>query len=235
MVVMNSKLKFIFFATLVLLFFNVVSSADLVDPTLVFKMTADKTTLSPDEQTVVHLWAWIYTPDGIEKPDNGLDTWQLDLSVDTTNVIEIVSLNVLAPNPNPAYPPYNPASLNNPITGEVRRVAVIQLNVGAPSLTGVGIDDNIDNPANYSEICNFTIQAIGAPSTSAAYTIMNDGGGGWFGILADGAEFDNESITADGGTSFYASGSDHVFTIVPEPATVVLFAIASAFTLRRRK
>jgi hypothetical protein len=237
MVVINSKLKLTCFAALVLLFFNTVSSADLVDPTLVFKMSADKTALLPNEETMVHIWAWIYTPTGIEKPDNGLDTWQLDLRVDTTNVIEIVSLDVLAPSPrNPAYPPYNPASLNTPITGEVRRVAVIQLEVGAPSLTGVGIDNDIDNPTNYSEICNFTIKAIGAPLTSASYTIMNDGGGGWFGILTDGTEFDNDSPTAYGGTYFYASGSDHVFTIItPEPATVVLLAIASVFALRRRK
>lgn len=233
--VMSSKLKLICFATFVLLFFNVVSSADLVNPTLVFKMTADKTALLPGEQTTAHIWAWIYTPTGIEKPDNGLDTWQLDLSVDTNSVIEIVSLNVLAPNPNPAYPPYNPDSLNTPITGEVRRVAVIQLVVGAPSFIGVGVDDDIDNDDNYSEIGNFTIRAIGAPSTSASYTIMNDGGGGWFGILTDGTEFDNDSIMAFGDTYFYALGSDHVFTIVPEPATVVLFAIASAFALRRRK
>jgi hypothetical protein len=234
MVVMNSKLKLTCLATLVLLFFNAVSSA-LVNPTLVFKMTADKTALSPDEQTVVHVWAWIYSPTGIDEPNNGLDTWQLDLSVDTTGVVEILSLNALAPNPNPAYfPPYNVASLNNPITGEVRGVAVIQLEVGAPSFTGVGVDDDIDNPANYSEICNFTIRAFGAPSTSAAYTIMNEGTG-WFGILTDGTELDNDSITADGDTYFYASGSDHVFTIIPEPATVVLFATAAAFALRRRK
>jgi hypothetical protein len=233
MVVMNSKLKLACFATFVLLFFNVVSSADLVDPTLVFKMTADKTTLSPSEQTTAHIWAWIYTPTGIEKPDNGLDTWQLDLSVDTNSVIKIVSLNVLAPNPDPTWPAYH--SLNTPITGEARRVAAIQINPGDPSLTGVGVDDDIDNSANYSEICNFTIQAIGAPSTSAAYTIMNDSGDGWFGILADGTEFDNDSTIAYGDTYFYASGSDNVFTIVPEPATVVLFAIASVFALRRRK
>jgi hypothetical protein len=202
-------------------------------------MTADKTALLPGEQTTGHIWAWIYTPTGIEKPDKGLDTWQLDLSVDNTGVIEIVSLNVLAPNPNPAYPAYNPASLNTPVTGEVRRVAVSQLVTGAPSLTGVGVDNDIDNPANYSEICNFTIRAIGAPSTSAAYTIMNDGGGGWFGLLVDDLynppTFDNEDITAYGGTYFYASNSKFFFTIVPEPASVVLFAIASAFALRRRK
>jgi hypothetical protein len=184
----------------------------------------------------VHVWAWIYTPTGIEKPNKGLDTWQLDLSVDNNGVIEILDLDVLAPNPSPSFPAYK--SLNVPITGEAQRVAVTQIVGGAPSYTGVGDDDNIDNPDNYSEICRFTIRAFEEPLTStAAYTIMNDSGNGWFGILADtdGTLFDNDDHSAYGDTYFYAAGSDNVFTIVPEPATVVLFAIASAFALRRRK
>jgi hypothetical protein len=214
-----------------------VSVAALTDPTLVFKMTADKTSLMPGETTNVYIWAWIYTPAGIEKPNKGLDTWQLDLSVDNTNVISITSLNVLAPNPNPAWPAYQASSLNNPVTGEVREVAVSQIVTNAPSLIGVGVNNDIDNAANYSEICSFTIKAALNPaSSSAAYTVMNEGAG-WFAYLADsaGTLFDNSDGGAYGGTYFYAAGSQHVFTITPEPASIVLLATAAAFALRRRK
>jgi hypothetical protein len=205
-------------------------------------MTADDTTLTPGEQTTVHLWAWIYTPTGIEKTNKGLDTWQLDLSVDNTNVIQIVSGSIQTKAPSPRYtgvPEYQASSLNNPITGEVRSVSVVQLVPGAASATGVGVDNNIDNLNNYSEICRFTIQAMLTPqSSSATYTIMNEGNG-WFGMLADSVSnpttFDNSDSSAFGGTYFYAAGSDNVFTIVPEPASMLLFITASAFALRRRK
>ena len=217
------------------------SFADLTAPTLVFKMTADKTALLPEEETTVHIWAWIYTPAGIEKPNKGLDTWELDLSVDNTNVIQIVpsSIHTLAPSPRyTGVPEYLASSLNNPITGEVRAVAVSQLVSGAASFTGVGVDNNIDNQSNYSEICRFTIQAMSSPPlSSASYSIMDEGAG-WFGILADsaGTTFDNNPFAgAYGGTYFYATGSDHVFTIIPEPASMVLFITAAAFALRRRK
>jgi hypothetical protein len=215
------------------------NSVSFAAPTLVFKMTADDTTLTPGQQTTVHIWAWIYTPSGLEKPNHGLDTWQLDLSVDNTNVISITSLVVLAPNPNHAYPAYKAASLNNPVTGEVREVAVSQMITSAPSVIGVGVDSNIANTANYSEICRFNIQASSlAPLASkATYTIMNDGGTGWVGILADdnGTTFDNSDSSAYGGTYFYDVGSDCLFTIVPEPASMVLLVTAAAFVLRRRK
>ena len=155
-------------------------------------------------------------------------------------MIQIVpgSIDVLAPNPNTSWPAYQASSLNNPLTGEVRSVAATQLVPGAPSLTGIGIDGSIDTVANYSEICRFTIQAAQNPlASSATYTIMNEGAG-WFGILADsaGTTFDNNPLAgAYGGTYFYAAGSDHVFTIIPEPASMVLLATAAAFALRRRK
>jgi hypothetical protein len=237
MKVMKIKLS-AYLSVLILFCLCSLSFANLTDPTLVFKMTADKTSLMPGETTNVYIWAWIYTPAGIEKPNKGLDTWQLDLSVDNTSVISITSLNVLAPNPNQAYPAYQVSSLNNPVTGEVRQVAVSQVTTNAPSLIGVGADNDIDNAANYSEICRFTVQAAQNPlASSATYTIKNDGGSGWFGILANvaGTTFDNSDSSAYGGTYFYATGSDHVFTIIPEPASMVLFITAAVFALRRRK
>ena len=217
-----------------------VTTAALTDPTLVFKMTADKTTLMPSEQTTMHIWAWIYTPAGIDKPNKGLDTWQLDLSVDNANVIQVVSgsIHTLAPSiRNTAYSEYQTSSLNNPKTGEVRGVGESQLVTGAASLVGIGIDNNIDTLGNYTEICQFTIKAMQNPqASSAAYTIMNEGAG-WFGILADsaGTTFDNSDSSALGGTYFYAGGSRNVITIIPEPTSMVLLATAAAFALRRRK
>jgi hypothetical protein len=128
--------------------------------------------------------------------------------------------------------------LNNPVTGEVRSVAASQIVTGADSLTGVGIDNDMDNLANYSEICRFTIKANLNPlASSASYSIMDEGAG-WFGILADddGTTFDNNPLAgAYGGTYFYEAGSQNTFTIVPEPASMVLFITAAAFALRRRK
>ncbi|MFA5251240.1 MAG: PEP-CTERM sorting domain-containing protein [Phycisphaerae bacterium] len=232
----------VYLSVLILFCLCSLSFAALTGPTLVFKMTADKTALLPEEETTVHVWAWIYTPAGIEKPNKGLDTWQLDLSVDNTNVIQIVSgsIQTLAPSPRfTGVPEYQASSLNNPITGEVRSVSVVQLVTGAASTTGVGVDDDIDNQGNYSEICRFTIQAMLTPSSSSAtYTIMDEGNG-WFGLLADSVLdptiFDNSDPTAYGGTYFYAAGSDHVFTIAPEPASMFLFITAAAFALKRRK
>jgi len=237
--VVNRKLSFCLgiLPILTLLCLSSVSVAALTDPTLVFKMTADKTSLMPSEQTTMHVWAWIYTPAGVEKPNKGLDTWQLDLSVNNNNVISITSLTVLAPNPSTSYPAYQSSSLNNPLTGEVRSVAVIQKVAGASSMTGIGADNNIDNSANYSEICRFTVQATQTPlASSAAYTIMNEGSG-WFAYLADsaGTLFDNSDSSAYGGTYFYATGSQNVITIIPEPASMVLLATTAAFVLRRRK
>jgi len=219
-----------------LIFSSTVCLADLTSPVLVFKMTADDTTLLPGQTTTAHVWAWIYDQAGAEQPDNGLDTWQLDLSVDNTGVINITDINLLAPDPDFSFSGWDAASLNNPVTGEVREVAVVQKVIGAASLTAVGVDNDIDNPANYSEIFNFTIQADLSPATStAAYTIMDDGGTGWFGILADGTEFDTASGTAYGGTYFYDAGSENVFTIVPEPGTLTMLVVMSAAALIRRR
>lgn len=232
---MNNNYSRILILSILTLFLSCSLSYAISNPTLVFKMTADKTSLTPGEQTTIHIWAWIYSSSGMEKPNNGLDTWQLDLHLNNTGVIEIKSLNVLAPNPNLAFPAYQLSSLNNPLTGEVRSVAASQISTGAPSLTGIGVDNNIDNANNYSEICRFVIQARQNPlAYSTTYTIMNEGAG-WFGYLANGELFDNSDITANGGTYFYAAGSNNVFTIVPEPTTLSLIMAAAAFSLRRRK
>ncbi|MFH1370151.1 MAG: PEP-CTERM sorting domain-containing protein [Planctomycetota bacterium] len=225
-----------YLSVIILLCLCSISFAGL-DPSLVFKMTADKTDLLPGEQTTVHVWAWIYDTAGVQLLDNGLEAWQTDLSVDNTGVIQIVGgINFLAPDPAPGWSQWDAGSVNSPITGEIRQVQTIQQVWGAPSYTGVGVDNDIDNPLNYSEIFNFTIEAISSIADSkATYTLMDDGGGLFYGYLTDGTSFDNDDLSAYGGVYFYDTGSANVFTIVPEPASMVLFVTAAAFAMRRRK
>ena len=226
-----------YLSLIILLFLCSMSFAEL-DTSLVFKMTADKTDLLPGEQTTVRIWAWIYDPAGVQLPDNGLEAWQTDLSVDNTGVIQILGgINFVAPDPAPGWSTWDAGSVNSPITGEIRQVQTVQQVWGAPSYTGVGVDNDIDNQLNYSEIFNFTIEALSTATlgSQATYTLMNDGGGLFFGYLTDGTSFDNDDVLAYGGVYFYDTGSENIFTIIPEPASIVLLTTAAAFALRRRK
>ncbi len=200
------------------LFVNSVSAGELH-----FKMTAPKTTLAIDEEITVTVSAWIDDPIAI--PDNGLDTWQLDLSVDNTGIVEITKtanpkgdITLLAPDPDMDYSSWDETSVNLPITGEVRSVAVIQEEIGAPSYTGVG---------DYSDIFTFKIKAIG--EGTAAYTICADGGGGFFAYLADSTYYEGSGIIFDAGSS------NRAFTVVPEPASMTVFALAGILISLRKK
>lgn len=229
MVVMNSKLKLICFAALVLLFFNAVSSANLL-----FQMTSEEgdlghpiTGLVVGEKVNVHVWAWVN--DSRAEPNNGLDTWQMDMDVDNTGVIQITktsgvaNINLIAPDPDPLWSGWDEASVNLGTTGEVREVVVTQKVVGAPSYTGVG---------GYSEIFSLQIEAIGVGT--ATYTLKKNFPGGLFlGILADDTEFDYDKDP--GSVYFDATGSEHVFTVVPEPASLLIMAFITGLALRSRR
>jgi hypothetical protein len=193
--------------------------------TLHFKMTAPKTTLAIGETTTVTVLAWVN--DSIAAPANGLDTWQLDLGVNNNGVVGITKtgtvadITLLAPNPDPTWSRWDPTSVNSPITGEVRKVAVNQVGVGDPSYTGVG---------GFSEIFTFKIEALA--NGIATYTIKDDGEG-FFGILADNTLYDN-SVTP-GSVVFDAESSNNTFTVIPEPTTLAIFAFAGLFAALRRK
>jgi hypothetical protein len=192
---------------------------------LYFKMTAPKTTLEIGEEVTVSVSAFI--DDALASPDNGLDTWQLDLSVSQTGIVEITktgtiaNINLIAPDPDPDWSRWTANSVNSPNTGEVRNVSVIQNTIGNPSVTGVG---------QYSEIFNFKIKAIGAGST--VYSICNDGGGGFFAYLADDTLYDADN--APGSVVFDAANSNNVFTVVPEPCSIAFFAFAGMLALRKK-
>jgi hypothetical protein len=208
-----------------LVFLSLFFSNSAVAGILHFKMTAPKTTLAIGETTTVTVLAWVN--DSIAAPANGLDTWQLDLSVNNNGVVgitktgSVADITLLAPNPDPAWSGWKASTVNTPVTGEVRAVAVNQLVVGAPSYTGVG---------GFSQIFTFKIEALA--NGIATYTITDDGEG-LFGILADGTQYDN-SITP-GSVIFDAGSSNNTFTVIPEPTTLAIFAFAGLFAALRRK
>jgi hypothetical protein len=233
MVVMKSKSKLICSAVLALLFCNAVSSASLF-----YKMTSDQgdlgnpiTGLVIGEKVNVHVWAWV--DDEIAEPNNGLDTWQMDLDVDDTGIIQITktggiaNINLIAPDPDLDWSGWDEDSVNNEgnpyfgATGEVREVAVTQEVPGAASYTGVG---------GYSEIFSFQIEAIGAGT--ATYTLTRFPGGSFFGMLTDGTEFDVDTTDQ---VFFDAAGSDHVFTVVPEPASLMIMTLLTGLAFRNRR
>ncbi len=200
-----------------MVFINSVSAGEVH-----FKMTAPKTTLAIGEEVLVTVSAWVDDP--VALPDNGLDTWQLDLSVDNTGIIEITKtgadadITLLAPDPDMDWSGWNEASVNSPTTGEVRGVGVVQQEIGAPSLTGVG---------GYSDIFTFNIK--GLAEGTAVYTICDDTGGGFLAYLADNTLYMGSSIIFD-------EGSSNTFTVVPEPVTFTLFALAGiAASFRKNK
>jgi len=195
--------------------------------TLHFKMTASKTTLTVGEGVTVTVSAWVDDP--MASPNNGLITWQADLSVDNTGVVEITKtgsvadITLLAPSDrDPTFSGWNSTSVNSPITGEVREVVAIQNNISNPSYVGVG---------GYTDIFTFNIKALA--NGAATYTICDDGGGLFFGMLGDLTEYDN-SVTP-GSVVFDAQNSNNTFTVIPEPTTLAIFVCAGLLAALRRK
>jgi hypothetical protein len=188
-------------------------------------MSAPKTTLAVGENITVTVSAWV--DDAIASPDNGLDTWQLDLSVNNTGVIEITKtgsiadITLLAPDPDPTWSGWDETSVNSLVSGEVRSVAVTQRIFGNPSSVGVG---------GYTNIFTFDIQAMSAGT--ASYTICDDGGGLFYGALVNGTEYEYGSVVFD------SESSNRTFTVVhvPEPMSLAIFALAGSLAaIRRRK
>jgi len=188
-----------------------------VDEQVKFKMVCSDTDLIVGETTTVYVQAWVDSVFGIA--GNGLDTWQMDLSVDISGVIGIddeSNISLIAPNPDPAWSGWT--SVNTPATGAITEIAVTQLDLGASSEIGVG---------GYSDIFSFQIEALA--EGTATYSLASNG---VFAFLADSEWFENTG-GADGGIFFDAAGSDNVFTVIPEPCTMLLLGIG-CMALRQR-
>jgi hypothetical protein len=208
----------VFFVVLCI-FFSAPSSAALV-----FKITSDQTNLTVGQTTTVHVWGWADDPLAIGT--NGLNTWQLSAMVDTTGIVEVVSGSVVFVAPSPWSTNSSDtgfASINAPSTGTVDYLRLMTADLPQDSSAGVG---------GYTEIARFDIEAIGTVGASVTYTL---GGANFGGNLRDFIPSFDESYILSG--SFNANDSQRIFTIVPEPSSLVILSglWGASFLTRRKK
>jgi hypothetical protein len=211
------KLVLIFSVALIVLF-----SAHS-DAALVFKITSDDTTLTVGQIATVKILAWADSPLAVGQ--NGLNSWQLSALVDSTGVVEVVSGSIAFEGPSPWSPDYTKfTSINAPSTGMINYLRLSTEDVPQDSDAGIG---------DYTEIVSFNIKAIGEVGSSVTYTLGGDNFGG---SLRDYVpSFDEASYILSG--SFNANDSQRLFTIVPEPATLILlsgFGMAGFLTRRKK-
>jgi hypothetical protein len=199
------------FCVLSLLIVCSVSHADLL-----LKMEAAQTDLLPGAPVTVTISAW--ADDALATGLNGLNGWGLSAIVDQTGVVEVVGGSVLflAPSPWSAGDTFA-ASINQPVTGGTGSIEDLQLLTDAlpqNSTAGVG---------GYTPIVQFDVQAIGGINDSVNYTL---GGVNFSGLLADFTELSGQFVPGESQTAF---------TIVPEPATLILLGLGSLVAYRRKK
>jgi hypothetical protein len=213
------KKSIVVFCVMALVCLSVSSSAALV-----FKITSDQTSLTVGQTTTMHLWGWANDPHAVGQ--NGLNSWQLSALANITGVVEVVSGSVVFVAPSPWSPNSSDTgftSINTPSTGTINYLRLITNDLPQDSMVGVG---------GYTEIARLNIKAIGAVGSSVTYTL---GGSNFGGNLRDFIPTFDESYILSG--SFNANDSQHVFTIVPEPSTLILlsgFGIASFLTRRKK-
>jgi len=190
-----------------------------VDNQIKFKMTAPVTEIAVGETVDVTVWGRVDS--AFPVAGNGLDSWQMNLDVDIDGVVNMTTINLIAPDPDQFS---GWTSMNNPLSGQASSIGVSQNVLGAPSETGVG---------GYSELFTFTIEGLANNLGPVTYNIGGDGGG-LFAFLANGEWFENTG-GADGGIYFDAAASDNVFNVTPEPCSLMIMSGLSVLALRRRR
>ena len=204
----SRKLRSILLIVLVLLFFNNISSANLV-----FQMTASDTTLVLGEPATIGIWAEAEEAVGM----NGINIWQLDLVVDFDNVIMVTDVDVLEPAPlDPFLPEY--VSINTDFNGNVYGL-------------GGGLDGAYDDSSvgvgGLTLLANITIEAIGVGV--AEYEFTDIGSTGFYAYLRDQDYYDIDLNNID------ILPGNTIFMVTPEPASLVIMAVMAGMALRSRK
>lgn len=171
----------------------------------IVKMTSDTTTLTLGSNALVKVWGWVDDP--AAAGTNGLVLWQMDFAVDNAGVVGASNFNIVAP-----VDIFDSGSNTDGLTGEVD--GYVLKDDDTASTLGVG---------GFTEIFNFELTglAVGTVEYSIGSELLGD--------LADFTPFDISSGTA----IFDTANSDNVFTVVPEPATLLLLALGS-LTLRKK-
>jgi len=175
---------------------------------LIVKMTSDNTTLGLGSTALVRVWAFVDNP--AATGDNGLVLWQMDVDADAPGILDVTDHQFVAPDPLDTF---DSAWNYNPVTGDFVTYAL--KDDDTTSTIGVG---------GFTEIYNFQITALAAGTVE--YTIGNTLGGSFVGDLVDFTPFD---------AVFDVNNSDNVFTVVPEPATLLLFGLGTLMLGKRKK
>ncbi len=189
--------------------------------------TNDPTTLTVGQTATVEVWGWV--DDAAATGTNGLLDWQIDVVTDTTGIVEVT--HVSSPlQPAPVDLPSSGSwGVNANSTGNFSANAFIVEVQGSPldSYGGIGTGDgDIDNADNYDKLITFDIKAIGLGTVEYSFLTI-------LGELVDLTPFSSRgsSPTAE----FYAEGSDNVFTVVPEPSSMLLLSGLGVIGYLRRK
>jgi hypothetical protein len=183
---------------------------------LSFKMTAEKTTLAVGETTVISLFAYAEEADG----QNGLNSWQLSAFVSGTGQLKVAEGSLYVVRPFAAD--VLTAGINTP-PGAIRDLSMTALQARVNSSLGVG---------GYQKIAEFMVEAVKAGSVVYA---LGDGGAGFGGILRDYDPVNPATWANMLEGVFNEAESQRVFTIVPEPTSLVVFGLLGGVVLRTRR